>query len=225
MDLRFERVSPILGEGFDHLRQKKISVVGLGGVGGICAEALVRCGMTNLVLVDFDRYEWSNINRQNGASTQTIGQLKTEVLTQKLLDINPELNLEVHSVFLNQDNNHEILATSEAIIDAIDSMSAKMELIRYGTQTQKVFISSMGMANRLDPSQIEVSRIEKTYNDPFAKRVRIGCKQLGIKNLKVVFSKELPKKNAEVLTSFMPVTASAGLLLASELIKDLMEKM
>jgi len=150
---------------------------------------------------------------------------KAEVMADKLLEINPSLQLEVHRIYLEEPYLEQYLGSCDAIVDAIDSMGAKMELIRYGLSTNKVFLSSMGMANRLDPTQLEVTNIEKTYNDPFAKKIRLYCKQQGLKNLKVVSSKELPTKNDKMLTSFMPVTASAGLLLASQIMKDLLEKL
>lgn len=225
MAVKFQRVRPLFKDQFDQLIHKKVAVVGLGGVGGICVEALARSGMSNLVIIDFDRFELSNINRQIGANTQTIDRLKAEVMADRLFEINPSLRLEVHRIYLEEPHLQQYLGTCDAIVDAIDSMDAKMELIRYGLTTNKVFISSMGMANRLDPSQLEVTKIEKTYNDPFAKKIRLYCKQQGLKNLKVVFSKELPTKNANMLTSFMPVTASAGLLLASHIMNDLVEKL
>ncbi|HHX07612.1 MAG TPA: tRNA threonylcarbamoyladenosine dehydratase [Erysipelothrix sp.] len=225
MAVKFQRVQPLFKGKFEQLVQKKVAVVGLGGVGGICVEALARSGMSNLVIIDYDRYELSNINRQVGANTLTINQLKAEVMADKLLEINPSLQLEVHRIYLEEPYLEQYLGSCDAIVDAIDSMGAKMELIRYGLSTNKVFLSSMGMANRLDPTQLEVTNIEKTYNDPFAKKIRLYCKQQGLKNLKVVSSKELPTKNDKMLTSFMPVTASAGLLLASQIMKDLLEKL
>ena len=225
MAVKFQRVQPLFKGKFEQLVQKKVAVVGLGGGGGICVEALARSGMSNLVIIDYDRYELSNINRQVGANTLTINQLKAEVMADKLLEINPSLQLEVHRIYLEEPYLEQYLGSCDAIVDAIDSMGAKMELIRYGLSTNKVFLSSMGMANRLDPTQLEVTNIEKTYNDPFAKKIRLYCKQQGLKNLKVVSSKELPTKNDKMLTSFMPVTASAGLLLASQIMKDLLEKL
>lgn len=225
MAVKFQRVQSLFKGKFEQLVQKKVAVVGLGGVGGICVEALARSGMSNLVIIDYDRYELSNINRQVGANTLTINQLKAEVMADKLLEINPSLQLEVHRIYLEEPYLEQYLGSCDAIVDAIDSMGAKMELIRYGLSTNKVFLSSMGMANRLDPTQLEVTNIEKTYNDPFAKKIRLYCKQQGLKNLKVVSSKELPTKNDKMLTSFMPVTASAGLLLASQIMKDLLEKL
>ncbi len=224
MDLKFERIEPLFKEAFPYLQQQRVAVVGLGGVGGICAEALVRSGISKLVIVDFDKIEESNINRQNVALVSTLGQLKSEVLAKRLYDINPNLKLRVHSVFLNKANVEAILGDCVAVVDAIDNVKAKMELISYAVNANKVFISSMGMGNRLDPTKLEVSTISKTYNDPFAKQIRLKSKELGLKDYKVVFSSELPKKDSEVLTSFMPVTSTAGLILAAEIISDLVRR-
>lgn len=224
MDIRFQRVKPLFNPWFETLQKQRVAVVGLGGVGGICAESLVRSGIMKLTIVDFDRVEPSNLNRQNVALTHTMGKLKTEVLTQRLKDINPDLDLIVHSVYLDETNVESLLENCVAVVDAIDSIPAKISLIDYALKQDKVLISSMGMGNRVDPTKIEITTINKTYNDPFSKQIRLKTKALGIKAFKVVFSSELPQKSSEVLASFMPVTASAGLLLASEIMKDMIRR-
>ncbi len=203
------------------IKEIKIAVIGLGGVGAIAAEALVRSGIRNIILIDFDRVELSNINRQIPAYHSTLGEYKTEVLKQRFLDINPELNINTKTVRASKDNFEDLMEDSNFVIDAIDSLSDKADLIEYLFKNKIPFVSSMGTANRIDPLQFDIVDISKTKNDPLAKRLRKELKKRGIeKGFDVVISYENPIKDKN-LSSLMFVTATAGLLLSYYTFKKL----
>ena len=203
------------------LKDVKIAVIGLGGVGAIAAEALVRSGIRNIILIDFDRVELSNINRQIPAYHSTLGEYKTEVLKQRFLDINPELNINTKTVRASKDNFEDLMEDSNFVIDAIDSLSDKADLIEYLFKNKIPFVSSMGTANRIDPLQFDIVDISRTKNDPLAKRLRKELKKREIeKGFDVVISSENPIKDKN-LSSLMFVTATAGLLLSYYTFKKL----
>ncbi len=204
------------------LKQSKVLVVGVGGVGSICAEALARSGVGTIVLVDSDVVEESNINRQIPALTSTIGQYKAEVMAKRLKDINPEAEVCYYCEVWTKDSSYLDLNNFDYIVDAIDSFNHKMDLIEKCVNDDVKIISSMGAGGRLNGNMFEVADIKKTYNDPLAKKVRHELKKRNIENLKVIFSKELPVKVKEgPIGSAMFAVSCAGLLLAGEVIKDL----
>ncbi len=223
------RTELILGKkAMEKLQNSKIAVVGIGGVGGHCAEALVRAGVGNITLIDGDVVAPSNINRQLFALSTNVGQNKVDAAKERLLSINPNLNIITHNIFYSKENSCDINLTQfDYVIDAIDSVASKVELIVNCKELNVPIISSMGAGNKLDPTMFEVADIYKTLVCPLAKVMRKLLKENGVKNLKVVYSKEEPKvvskDNIQNKTigsvSFVP--SVAGLIIAGEVIKDI----
>ena len=220
-------------ENIEKLKNSKVIIFGLGGVGSSAIEAIVRAGINNIALVDCDKISETNINRQIFATTKTIGKLKVEAAKERLIEINPNLNIEVYNLFFNKENSNGFdFSKYDYIIDAIDTVSSKIELIVCAKKSNTKIISSMGTGNKLNPSDFLVADISKTSVCPLARVMRQELKKRGIKNLKVVYSKETPKKPKQVLmneqnkqipssVSFVPPIA--GLIMASEVIKDILE--
>ena len=220
-------------ENIEKLKNSKVIIFGLGGVGGSAIEAIVRAGINNIALVDCDKISETNINRQIFATTKTIGKLKVEAAKERLIEINPNLNIEVYNLFFNKENSNGFnFSKYDYIIDAIDTVSSKIELIMCAKNSNTKIISSMGTGNKLNPSDFLVADISKTSVCPLARVMRQELKKRGIKNLKVVYSKETPKKPKQVLmneqnkqipssVSFVPPIA--GLIMAGEVIKDILE--
>ena len=218
------------GEGVDRLKNAHVAIFGVGGVGGYAIEALARAGVGRITLVDSDRVSISNINRQIIATHNTVGMYKTEAMRERILSINPDAEVVCKSVFFSEENVAEFDFTSyDYVIDAIDSLSAKVELIALTTNAGTKIISAMGAGNKLDPTLFEVSDISKTTVCPLARAVRIALRKRGINHLKVVYSKEPPvmtpevsdgvKKRVPGSISFVP--SVMGLILAGEVIKDI----
>lgn len=230
MDI-FQRARALYSEEqFKRINNAKVIVFGVGGVGGYVIEALVRNGVSNITIVDFDKVEESNINRQIIATTKTIGRKKVDVMKERILDINPDaIVVAIDKFYLPENSNEFDLKQYDYVVDAIDTMSAKKELIRNAKLVGSPIISALGAGNKVDPTKLEVADIYKTSVDPLAKILRHELKEIGIKDLKVVYSKETPikvneefdkKRRASVgSTSFVP--SSMGLIIASEVIKDL----
>ena len=231
MDEQFSRLAFLIGEEkVRYLQKCKVAVFGLGGVGGITAEALARSGVGHLVLVDSDTVSVSNLNRQILALHQNMGQKKIDVMKDRLLQINPGLKLTLFSCFYLPGNQDNILSGCHYVADAIDTVSGKLALIEQARECGVPIISCMGTGNKLNPSLLQVSDISKTSVCPLARVMRRELKKRGIDRVKVVYSQEelVPHQNASgerksVPGSFMPVTASAGLLMASDIRKDLIK--
>ena len=235
MNSYFERSALLLGEeALDKLSKKKIIIFGLGGVGGYCVEALVRSGIKHFTLVDNDVVSPSNINRQIIATSKTIGKKKVEVMKERMLEINNEVEVEVLDKFVLKNNIDEFnLENYDYVVDAIDTISGKISICEKCYQNNIPVISSMGAGNKLNPLMFEVSDIYNTSVCPLAKVMRRELKKRGVKKLKVVYSKEealTPKtiiKNEESgkitpgSVSFIP--SVVGLIIASEVIKDLIK--
>ena len=225
------RTQMMLGEeGTERLFAAKVAVFGVGGVGGYAVEALARAGVGEIHLIDSDRVSVSNINRQIIATHNTVGQYKTETMRDRILTINPEAKVFCYNIFFDESTKCELnFSNFDYVIDAIDSLGAKIELIATATEAGIPIISAMGAGNKLDPTQFEVSDISKTTVCPLARAVRIGLRKRGINHLKVVYSKELPVNPPEVSDgikrrvpgsiSFVP--SAMGLILAGEVIKDI----
>ena len=221
------RTQGILGQNSGEiLRQRTVLVVGLGGVGSFCVEALARTGIGHLILVDADVFEDSNRNRQLGATQETIGQKKTDVLKQRVLSIT-EAQVDTHDFFYDQTKDEELFSQPiDFVCDCIDSIPSKQDLIQACIQRQIPFLSCMGMGRRIDPTQLHVLELEKTSNDPLAKRLRIWKRKQRIKEkIPVVCSREVPVVQIEgqPLASVIFVPASAGLLMAKECIERLLK--
>lgn len=227
----FDRTRMLLGsEGLNRIRTKNVILFGVGGVGGFVAEALTRAGIEHLTIVDFDTVDITNINRQIIALHSTIGRKKTDVMTERIKDINPEAEVQSFSVRVGKDNIGDFpWKEYDYIVDAIDDVPAKLLLIQKANELHIPIISSMGTGNKSDPSQFRIADIKKTHTCPLAKVIRKETGKLGIKNLKVLFSaeiphrEELPEDGSHTPSSISFAPASAGLLIASEVIKDLLQ--
>jgi len=226
---QFSRTSLLIGQdGLDKLSASKVAIFGLGGVGSYIAEALARTGVGELTLVDNDVVNETNINRQIIATYKTVGQAKVEVEKQRLLEINPNIKINAYQIFFSDETDFDFLGF-DYVADAIDTVSGKIELIIRCQKAEVPVISSMGTGNKLNPAMLEVSDIYKTSVCPLAKVMRQELKKRGVKHLKVVYSKELPikiEKNTKekLIGSVAFVPSVAGLIIASEIVKDLISK-
>jgi tRNA A37 threonylcarbamoyladenosine dehydratase len=225
---QFSRTSLLIGdENLNKLQNAKIAVFGVGGVGSFTVEALARAGIGSLLLVDNDTVSESNINRQLPALHSTVGKLKVEVMAERIKDINPSCQITVKAVFYNKDTVDEfcsILEQYQYIVDAIDTVSSKLLLIETAHRLGIPIISAMGAGNKLNPCSFEVSDIYKTSVCPLARVMRHELKKRHIPKLKVVYSKEEPKKiEADFPSSISFVPSVSGLIIASEVIKDLIK--
>lgn len=220
---QFARTALLLGgEAVEVLQQAKIAVFGVGGVGGFAVEALARSGIGRFVLVDNDTVCESNINRQIIATHRTLGRQKTEVMRERILDINPEAEVEVRNCFFLPDNKDEFDFTEYSyVVDAVDTVTAKLTIIEKCKEADIPVISAMGAGNKLNAAAFEVADIEKTSVCPLAKVMRRELKKRGIRHVKVVYSKELPVTNSRPPGSIAFVPSVAGLMIAGEVIKDL----
>lgn len=225
MNGQYSRSAMILGENaIDILGMSHVAIFGIGGVGGGAVDALSRAGIGTLTLVDKDVVEESNINRQMVATFETIGRNKVEVAAEHILEINPECKLNLYNKFYLPDSADEIdLYDFDYILDCIDNVTGKMELIRRAKQADIPIISAMGAGNKLDPTAFEVSDIYNTSVCPLAKIIRKKCKEMSIDSLKVVYSKEEPKgMDASRTPGSVPfVPPVMGYIMAGECIKDL----
>lgn len=226
----FSRSALLLGDtGMDNLKNARVAVFGVGGVGGYAVEALVRSGVGKIDVFDNDTVSVSNLNRQIIATEKTIGRAKVDVIKERILDINPSCEVGIFNVFYSADNAAGIdLSVYNYIIDAIDSVSSKLELIKRAKEARVSIISSMGTGNKLDPTRLEVSDISKTSVCPLARVMRTELRRRGINHLKVVYSKEEPiravadsqaARHAPGSVAFVP--SVAGLIIAGEVIKDI----
>lgn len=224
-----ERSALLLGnEALEILKNKTVLVVGIGGVGSFCVEALARTGIGHLILVDKDKVESSNINRQLLATTETIDQVKVAVMKKRIQTLNPECKVDTYDCFYDCSMDEKIFSQRiDFVIDCIDSIKSKQDLAMACIQRDIPFLSSMGTARRLDPSKLEIMELEKTSYDPIAKRMRNWKRKNKIRNkIWVVCSTEpsRPVEAGKPLPSMIFVPASAGLLLASECVKKLINK-
>ena len=226
MKEEFSRTEKVIGiDAVTKLNAAKVAVFGVGGVGGHAAEALVRAGIGRIDLIDFDTVSVSNINRQIVALHSTVGKKKVDVLKERFLDINNSLCINTYDIFYNEETEHLInLLDYDYIIDAIDSVSAKIHLIKSAYEKGVPIISSMGTGNKLDATAFKVADIYKTSVCPLAKVMRYELKKVGVKKLKCVYSEELPVIKATPPGSMPYVPATAGLILAGEVIKDIVSK-
>lgn len=225
MENQFDRTERIIGErGVALLKDAAVAVFGIGGVGGYAAEALVRAGIGRMDIIDKDEIDITNLNRQIIALHSTVGQDKVTVMKKRLLDINPEAEIHAFKCLYLPDTAESFdLSNYDYIVDAVDNVTAKIELAVRANAAGTPIISSMGTGNKLDPEKLTVATIEQTSVCPLAKVMRKELRKREIHHLKVVFSKEEPKKQAErgVPGSISFVPSAAGLLLAGEVVKDL----
>ena len=239
MVTQFSRTELVLGkENVEKLKKAKVAIFGIGGVGSFVAEGLARAGIGNFILVDNDTVSLTNINRQLIATHKTIGQNKVDIMKERILDINPEAKVETYKTFYMPDSDEKILDKSiDYVVDAIDTVTAKIELVMRANQLNIPIISSMGTGNKLDPTRFKVTDIYKTTVCPLAKVMRKELRKRGVKKLKVLYSTEEPIKTEEVMAeiekgnikkqvpgsiSFVP--SVAGLIIAGEVIKDILKR-
>ncbi len=236
MHEQFCRSALLLGdEAIERLTRKRVAVFGIGGVGSFCTEALARAGIGRLILVDADVAALSNINRQIIALHSTVGQPKVEIMRERIKDINPDAAVTVHQVFYTAENADAVdLSDCDYIVDAIDTVSSKLELIERAKRLGVPIISSMGTGNKLDPSRFAIADIYSTSVCPLARVMRYELRRRGVQSLKVLYSTEaaLVPKNLEPPApgrrqppgsiSFVP--SVAGLMIAGQVIRDLAEE-
>lgn len=247
---QFSRTELLFGkEAMDKLQNSRVAVFGIGGVGGYVCEALVRSGVYNFDLIDDDQVCLTNLNRQIIATRKTVGQYKVDVMRERILEINPDADVSVHKCFFLPENADEFpFEEYDYVVDAVDTVTAKIELVMKAQEKGVPIISSMGAGNKLDPSAFKVADIYKTRVDPLARVMRREMKKRGVKKLKVVYSEEDPKRPIEDMavscrnncicppgaqhkcterrdipgsTAFVP--SVAGLIIAGEVIKDLIK--
>lgn len=237
MSNKFDRTKRLLGtDAMKKLNQSHVAVFGIGGVGGHAVDALVRSGIGEITIVDSDDVAESNINRQLIATTKTIGRKKVDVMKEHLLEINPDVKVNVHDCFFLPETRNEFnFSNYDYVIDAVDTVTAKLALVEMCQEAAVPIVSSMGAGNKLDPTAFEVTDIYKTSVCPLAKVMRKELKARGIKKLKVVYSREIPVEPFEdegfisderrsrraTPGSIAFVPSVAGLILAGEVVKDL----
>lgn len=252
---QFVRTQMLLGaEGMEKLKRARVAVFGIGGVGGYVAEALARSGVGAFELIDNDTVALSNLNRQIIALQNTVGRYKTEVMRERILEINPQAQVQVRECFFLPENADTFdFSSYDYVVDAVDTVTAKIELVMRAQEAGVPIISSMGTGNKLNPAMLQVADIYKTKVCPLAKVMRKELKARGVKHLKVVYSEELPLtprstdsdlRNPETVsemqkeqvkaqaaqtrratpgsTAFVPPVA--GMILASEVVKDLVNR-
>lgn len=225
---QFSRTELLIGkDGEEKLKNAKVAVFGIGGVGSFVVEGLVRAGIGNIVIIDDDKICLTNLNRQILATRKTVGQAKVEVAKQRILDINPNANVEIHQEFFMPETEGILDNSIDYIVDCIDTVTAKIELVVRAEKLNIPIISCMGTGNKLDPTRFEVTDIYKTSICPLAKVMRKELRNRGIKKLKVVYSKEEPVKLNETEKKKVPgsisfVPSVAGLIIAGEVVKAIL---
>ena len=230
---QFSRTELLIGkEALLKLQNAKVAIFGIGGVGSFVVEALARVGIGKFILVDNDVVDITNLNRQIIATTRTVGIPKVEVAKHRILEINPNASVEVHQEFFMPESKEILDESVSYVVDAVDTVTAKIELVLRANKLNIPIISSMGTGNKLDAAKFEVTDIYKTSVCPLAKVMRKELKLRGIKKLKVVYSKEEPikinvkevgnsKKQTSGSISFVP--SVAGLIIAGEVVKDIIQ--
>ena len=233
MNDKFSRTEALIGkEAMKKLANSTVCIFGIGGVGSFALEAIVRAGVGNIIIADHAIIDETNINRQLIALNSTVGKMKTQVAVSRMKDINPEISITAFDDFVNSENTLKIIpSNTDYIIDAIDSVSSKLDLIEYALENNISIICCMGTGNKLHPEKLMISDIFKTSVDPLARVMRSELKKRGIKKLKVVWSDEIPaisgdqlpvnKDGKKVPASISFVPSAAGLLLASEVVTHL----
>ena len=223
MENQFARTEALLGvEAMERLKESRVAIFGVGGVGGYVAEALARSGVGAIDLIDRDKISITNLNRQIIALHSTVGKWKVEVMKERILDINPDCKVKVYPCFYLPENSKDFDFTMYSyIVDAVDTVTAKLQLVMEAKKAGTPIISSMGAGNKLNPASFEIADIYQTSVCPLAKVMRRELRKRGVESLKVVYSKEEPVKiNTSVPASTAFVPSVAGMIIASEVFKD-----
>ena len=229
LENQFSRTELLIGkEGIDKLQKAKVAIFGIGGVGSFVVEGLARAGIGKLIIVDYDKYDITNINRQLGALHSTIGKYKVDVMEERILDINPNAIVEAYRPDEIEGGETNIIDSSITyIVDAIDTMENKIKLIEKANSENINIITATGAGNKLDPTKFEIADIYKTSVCPVCRILRKELKNRNIKKLKVVYSKEVPQKisqnGSKTLGSISFVPSVAGLIIAGEVVKDIIK--
>ena len=216
----FDRLELLIGkENIEKISKINVLIVGIGGVGGTALEALVRSGVKNITIIDKDVFSESNLNRQILSTRDSIGLYKVDVGINRCKSINPDVNIKGLKINLDEENINE-LGNFDYIIDACDDINAKLALMQYANKNNINLISSMGTGKRLNPSNVIITRLDTTSNDPLAKKMRYEARKRGLKlNIPVVCSKEEPINNDRIIASSIFVPSTAGLMLAYYIIE------
>ena len=227
MENQYTRTELLIGkEGIEKLKKAKVVIFGIGGVGSFVVEGLARAGIGSFILIDSDEVSESNLNRQLIATTKTVGRAKVEIAKERILEINPNAKVEIHREFFVPESEEIFDTSANYIVDAIDTVTAKIEIIVRANKLNIPIISSMGTGNKMDPTRFEIADIYKTSVCPLAKVMRKELRARDIKKLKVLYSREEPIKQAERTApgsiSFVP--SVAGLIIAGEVIKDIIRE-
>ena len=242
MENQFSRTELLFGKkAMEKFAGSRVAVFGIGGVGGYTTEALVRSGIGEIDLIDSDRVSLTNLNRQIIALRSTVGKYKVDVMQERIMDINPDIKVHVHKCFYLPETKDQFdFSKYDYVVDAVDTVTAKIQLVMEAKEAGGPIISSMGAGNKLDPAAFQVADIYKTSVCPLAKVMRRELKSRGIKKLKVVYSQELPiKPDPEAISAYQAeetpeesrkrsipgsaafVPSVAGLIIAGEVLKDL----
>ena len=247
---QFSRTELLIGkESIEKLNKAKVAIFGIGGVGSFVVEGLVRAGVENFILVDDDKICLTNLNRQLLATYKTVGKLKVEVAKERILEINPKANVEVYQEFFMPDSKEILDDAIDYVVDCVDTVTAKIEIIQKCDELNIPVISAMGTGNKLDPSKFEITDIYKTSICPLAKVLRKELRKRNIKKLKVIYSKEIPIKpddgseyscktncicppgtkrkctiRNQVPGSISYVPSVAGLMIAGEIVREVIGK-
>lgn len=245
---QFSRTELLIGkDGIEKLKNSTVAIFGIGGVGSYTAEALCRCGVGKLVLIDYDDICLTNINRQIHATRKTVGMPKVDAMKERLLDINPDAEIVLHKELYNEETAEKLLQSDyDYVVDAIDMVSSKIDLVMKCDEMKIPIISCMGAGNKLDPTMLEITDIYKTSICPLAKVMRYELRKRGVKSLKVVYSKEDPltplknvadcktncicsnketancTKRRQIPGSISFVPSAAGLAIASAVVRDIL---
>lgn len=218
----FERFELLVGDKINDIKSKKVLVIGVGGVGSYTVESLVRSSISNITIIDNDIIDITNLNRQLMTTLDNIGLSKVEVLEKRIKSINPDCNVTALNIFVDDSNIDSIITDYDYVVDACDTVKTKLSIIRVCNKLGIKLISSMGTGNKMNPSLLQVTDIYKTSYDPLAKLIRSNCRKMGIKRLTVVCSKEISiKKGIKTIPSNSFVPATAGLLITSYIINDI----
>ncbi len=220
--MEFERVELLIGDKINILKNKTILVLGLGGVGGYVTESLARCGIGNLILVDYDKVDITNINRQIIATHSNIGKLKTECFKERIADINKECNVTILNMFYGEENRDSLFNQKiDYVIDCCDSLNSKVILIEECFKRNIPVISCMGTGNKLHPQKFLITKLKKTEYDPLAKKLRYLLKDnKEALEIPVLYSTELPVKGLNKIGSISYVPSAACLLITSYVINS-----